>query len=50
MILDLEHYVNFFEREFGGLDIEVPDERDPSGVEYGEDDVESPSDVRDCWR
>ena len=44
-MLDLKHTVDLVERQSGGLDIEVPDERYPECVQDGENDVEAPADV-----
>lgn len=47
MVLDLEHEIDFLERKFLGFDIEIPDDRCPSKVQDGKDDVESPANVGD---
>lgn len=47
VMLNLEHEINLLERQFLGLDIEVPDDWGPSKVQDGKDDVESPANVGD---
>jgi hypothetical protein len=43
-VLDLKDSVDFFQRQSGRLDVEEPDDWQPSQIEDGEDDVEAPSD------
>ena len=47
-MLDLEHSVDFFQRESGGFNVEEPDDWKPSEIEDSKDDIEAPTDSLDA--
>lgn len=48
-MLDLENSVNLFQRKSGCLDVEEPDDWQPSQIEHGENNVEAPTDRIDAF-
>jgi len=49
-MLDLEDSVDLFQRESRRLNVEEPDDRQPSQIEHGEYDVEAPADCVDAFK